>query len=158
MNYWDRVIQFHDSAHVKHANGIPGFAAVQYLRSVFEEFTHHFTTNHPIVMRLPAAYVENYAWLIQFARKIQLLRTIEGSDSLIPRLCKADEVYQTMAEMEIALKLKLAGLDVLFVTPTAQHRTPDMIVHYDAFPINIEVTTVNDPQENTYLDELYLRI
>jgi hypothetical protein len=95
---------------------------------------------------LGGAGAGNYLWLERYARKLHFSSQVRGFDAVVPRLGQPDEYSGAFSEMEVALKLGLAGLEVSFVSPT-ELPGPDLTVEVYEVVFDIEVTSLNPPGE-----------
>ena len=99
MNFWDFVIKFHNNVYKKHENGKEGLEAIKSLKNIFKDYNQYsYSHQHPIGTRFLRASIQDYEWIIQYERKMKLLQSINGSERVLSRLDKLDEVYQTLAE------------------------------------------------------------
>ncbi len=140
-------------------NGREGLAAIETLQSILGEYTDYtYSMRHPIGAKLLRASPEDYQWNIQFAKKITLFSTIYGADKVLARLDKPTEVYQALTEIEVALKLKIAGLNISFIEQSPTEQRPDLVVEANSQEYNILVIPLNTPEHDIQLNDFYFVI
>src|SRR5712692_7369980 len=74
---------------------------------------------HPLRSKFCVASEPNYAWLSHFAKKLELLEKVIGSDQPIARLGVPEEYPSAWAELDFALRLQLAGFPCELIQKTA---------------------------------------
>ena len=108
---------------------------------------------HPLRSRLGWAGAGNYQWLEQYAKKLHTATGIPGFGAILSRLGQPSEYVGAFSEVEIALKLRLAGLEVSFVPP-GDLASPDLTVKAGRTVFNLEVTSLNPPDEESRATDL----
>ena len=90
--------------------------------------------------------------------KISYFTVDTWSNKVFYRLVQEKEYSSTFAEIEVALKMKLAGFSVSFVQPNSSSPSPDLQVADDSISFNIEVSSINPPDEHERMNEFFSRI
>ncbi len=138
MTFWDHIIQFHELAKKDHPDAGEGRRSVRYIRSVLEPvWKDERSGQHPLRSRLGWAGAGNYQWLEQYAKKLHAATGIPGFGAILSRLGQPSEYVGAFSEVEIALKLRLAGLEISFVPP-GDLASPDLTVKAGRTVFNIE--------------------
>ncbi len=154
MGFWDHIIQFHELAKKDFRDADEGRKAVRFIRSVLEPVWHdELSGQHPLRSRLGWAGARNYEWLEQYALKLHIATGIPGFDAVLARQGRPDEYVGALAEIEVALKLHLSGLEVSFVPP-GDLASPDLMVEVGKTVFNIEVTSLNPADEESRATDL----
>ena len=139
-------------------NGGEGYGAVCFIRSFFEQIgIEELPRNHPLHNRLGIGMVQNYSWLVQYARKLLTVGQLSGFEEVARRFVNPREYLAANAEMEVALKMYLEGLDVSF-SRVGPQPTCDLIVNLESEMIRIEVTSLNPPDEEMRVQALVNRV
>jgi len=155
MDYWENITSNHADMSKEFPSGKEGMKAVQYLASFFKQHgCNELTTDHPLMNRLSVGSEPNYRWLIQYSRKLITASLIDGFHSVAKRFSNPSEYLSAHNEMEVALKLHLGGLKVAFsqIEKTAK---PDLYVMKNGYKTNVEVTSLNPPEEERLIHTLY---
>ena len=158
MTFWDNMVRFHELGKKDHPDADEGRHGVRYIRSVLEPvWKDDLSGQHPLRSRIGWAGAGNYLWLEQYARKLHSASQIKGFDAVVSRLGQPDEYLAAFSEIEVALKLHLSGLEVSFVPP-GDLASPDLTVKVGKTVFNFEVTSLNTPDEEMRINELFSRI
>lgn len=154
MTFWDNMLRFHELAKKDFPDAGGGRRAVRHISSVLGPiWKDELTGQHPLRSRIGWAGARNYEWLEQYARKLHTATSIPGFDAVLARLGHPDEYVGAFAEIEVALKLHLYGLEVSFV-PTEADASPDLTVNIGRTAFNVEVTSLNPPDEESRVTDL----
>jgi hypothetical protein len=149
MDYWDQVTHIHGMMSKDIQNGTEGMKAVCFLASFLKGVgCMELPRDHSLTNRLRMGSESNYAWLIQYARKLRTASSIPGFGFLSGRFADSREYYAAHYEIEVALKLSLAGMDVRFLGRGSE-RSSDMMLKLRATELNVEVTSLNPPDDET---------
>ncbi|OLS22205.1 MAG: hypothetical protein HeimC3_32090 [Candidatus Heimdallarchaeota archaeon LC_3] len=157
MNNYDWLIDFHKKSHINHPSGKKGYEAVRYLISIIQTNKINLKSPHNLINHLIASYELNYKWLITFAKKIQLLEKIKGSNALFKRFGNQEEYRKVIYEIETALKFKSGGYSVEFIQKSNQ-RTPDLLITKDLNRFNVEVTSLDPPRDLKVANEFFFSL
>jgi hypothetical protein len=87
----------------------------------------------------------HYARLIQLRKKFELVDKTNGFKGRAKRLADRIEHPSAMAEIETAVRLKLAGIDISFLNEKSG-ATPDILARAGDNELWVEVTCVNPPR------------
>ncbi len=154
MTFWNHIIQFHDLVKEDYPDADEGRHAVRYIRSVLEHvWKDELSGQHPLRSRGGWAGATNYEWLEQYAKKLHTATGIPGFDPVLARLGQPDEYVGAFAEIEVALKLHLSGLEVSFIPP-GDLASPDLTVKVGGTLFNVEVSSLNTPDEESRATDL----
>ncbi len=154
MGFWDHMEQFHEMSKQDFPDAHEGRRSVRYIRSVLElVWRDDLSSLHPLRSRLGWAGAGNYEWLEQYAKKLHTATGIPGFDTVLTRLGRPDEYVSAFAEIEVALKLHISGLEVSFVPP-GDIASPDLTVKVGKTVFNVEVTSLNPPDEESRATDL----
>jgi hypothetical protein len=146
LDFWDNMVRFRENLDKEHSSPSLAMAlkAVQYIRATLEpNFQLQKASIHPLVQRLQFSEYSNNLWLEQFARKLQAVKTLEGSESLLYRLGTPEEYLAARFEMEAGLALMLTGSHIEYVPAQPPDPTPDIIVKIKNTQYTVEVTSLN---------------
>lgn len=154
MRYWEWVLKNHEKFSKNYPTGEDGLKAILFLKSFFERIGYDsIPKDHPIRNRLGVGMEPNYQWLVQYARKLHTCSCIKGFKSVVKRLAKPQQYFTACNEIEVALKMYLQSLDVAFVETTSKP-TPDLIIKNGRNKIGAEVTSLNPPDEENWIQAL----
>jgi hypothetical protein len=155
-DYWDQVLQFHEKASRDIPNGDAGLSAIKTIRQIlgskwkppkpgiWAEYRHGMGMHS----RFWVAYEPNYTWLIHFAQKLEALTHIPGHEHVIDRLGISEQYAAVLGEMDFGLKVSLSGISCSYEFRRA-HPTPDLVAIAGNEKVDIEITSVNRPYEDT---------
>jgi len=143
--WWDGAENFQGKISGEDPSGKEGFEGFLKIRRILEP---HWDSNgsgrHPLRSKFYVASEPNYKWLSHFARKLERLEKVIGSDEPIARLGVPEEYSGAWAELDFALRLHLAGISCEFV-PRTSEPTPDMWCEIKGEKVDIEVTSLAAP-------------
>ena len=149
MGYWDNILKFHQSVNEDNPIAEEAIKSIKFLRAFFEKRgCENLPPDHPLHPRLGVGAQSNYLWLKQFTKKIQKASSLSEFDQIAKRLINPKTFLTAYFEIEISLKLHLEGLNVYFVNVDAKHN-PDMKIKVDNKLTNIEVSSLNPPDQET---------
>ncbi len=158
LTFWEWMLQFHESAHEGYPNGKEGLRAVRYLRSLLEPVWHADLLGHPLRNLIGMASQRSYERICQYARKLLAVTGIPGFESRRVRLGHHREYLPAMHEIETALRLRLAGYEVSFLEESSERRSPDLLVQSDDGRFTVEVGSLNRPDQEGRMNEVFSRI
>jgi len=152
--YWDRIVEIHKAKGKDRPSGEPGLAAIQTVRRILGSrwrpggFGTPYSWPQQLESRLSVIYEPNYKWLIHFAKKLEALEEIPGYESVLDQFGLPDRYPSALMEMDFGLKLKLASISCKYDfqrgTPT-----PDLVAQIDGKVVDIEVTSLARPTDDT---------
>ena len=152
MDYWERIVKFHERGYNKFPSGQEGLREIRFLKHFFEKFGRDgIIRGHPLNNRLGVGFEQNYQWLIQYAKKLHTANIISGSRDIAPRLTNPKELLNANNEIEVALKFHLAGLDVSYIPTESTHKTPDMLLKINKNEYHVEVSSLNPPDQEALM-------
>ncbi len=157
LTFWEWMLQFHESAHKDYLNGKEGFEAVRYLRDLLEPVWQASLSDHPLRNLIGMASQRSYERIQYYALKLHAATGLSGFESLRGRLGHPREYLAAMHEIEIALRLWLEGYEVRFLSPSAEP-SPDLLVESDDERFTVEVGSLNRPDEEVRMNEVFDRI
>ncbi len=151
--YWDRIVEIHKTKGKDRPSGQAGLAAIQTIRRILDsrwqpgEFGTPYSWPQQLESRLSVIYEPN-KWLIDFAKKLEALERIPGHEHVLDQFSLPDRYPSALMELDFGLKLKLAGIpckyDFQRGTPT-----PDLVAEIDGKEVDIEVTSLARPRDDT---------
>jgi len=103
---------------------------------------------HPLRNKLMVSSQPNYEWFVHFVRKLSELTKIPGYEHVLSHLRNWDTYASALSEMDIALRLKLAGHFPKFAFERGE-RKPDLIAEIGSQSVDIEITSLNQPYEDS---------
>ena len=152
--YWERIVEIHETKGKDRPSGPAGLAAIQTIRRILGSrwqpggFGTPYSWPQQLESRLSVIYEPNYKWLIHFAKKLEALEGIPGYENVLGQLGIPDRYPSALMELDFGLKLKLAGIpckyDFQRGTPT-----PDLVAEIDGKEVDIEVTSLARPTDDT---------
>lgn len=148
--YWNFFESFQKKAVDDPAwpTGRAGLEALRKIRAVLEpNWLMSQVSNHPLRHKLAISSEPNYVWVCHFARKLEQLQKIPGSEPVIARLGSAQEYSNAWAELDFALRVHLSGFRCKFVSRSSKP-TPDIMCEIDHRTVAIEVTSLNTSSED----------
>ncbi len=149
------MLRFHELAKKDFPDADGGRQAVRYISSVLNSvWKDELSDQHPLRSRIGWAGARNYEWLEQYAKKLHTATSIPGFDAVLARLGQPDEYVAAFSEVEVALRLHLAGFEVSFVPP-GDLASPDLTVKVEETVFNVEVTSLNPPDEESRATDLF---
>jgi hypothetical protein len=152
MEFWNRVIDFHQKNTNKFPSGERGLSAIRFLVSLFMKYGCDSLPNtHPLFNKFFFGAEFHYHWLIQYAKKLQIASTISGFSEIAPRFSNSKTFLSANNEIEVALKFHLDGLDASFIPTTKSERTPDILLKINNKKYNAEVSSLNPPDQETLM-------
>lgn len=158
MGYWEHILSFHERYTQEFPRTKEGFNAVLFLNSFFEKIgCDGFTRDHPLDNRLSAAFPQNYAWLIEYSRKLLTATSIQGFEQVARRLGSPQTFLAANNEIDVALKLSLQNMEVMFPRISSS-ASPDLVVVVGDKKINVEVTSLNPPEQESFANILFSTI
>ncbi len=152
--YWDRIVEIHKTTGINRPSGPAGLAAIQTIRRILGSTWRPAVSGTPyswpqqLESRLSVIYEPNYKWLIHFAKKLEALEEMPGHQQVLEQFNDPDKYASVLMELDFGLKLKLAGIpfkyDFQRGTPT-----PDIVAEIDGKEVDIEVTSLARPRDDT---------
>lgn len=159
MKYWDWILDAQERMTKSYPSGEKGLTAINFIRNFFEKMgADKLDRYHPLHYRLTSGAEPNYLWLIQYAQKLHTASMIPGFEQIVKRLSDPETYLSVNNEIEVSLKMYLAGLNVSFVPTSNVHPTPDLLVKMPDKEITIEVSSLNPSNEEEYLQTLQTRL
>jgi hypothetical protein len=157
LGFWDNIEEFHKSVLKEHPT--PGYesalGAVRYIRAVLEpNWVEQDSPRHPITSRIRVSYGPFNQWLDQFARKLNVMTEIEGTDSITKRLASLEQYSSARFEMEVGLALSLGGFEVRFIHASQSMPSADIMARKESGEFVVEVSTLNRSQKELRAMEL----
>ncbi|NPD87383.1 MAG: hypothetical protein HGN29_01585 [Asgard group archaeon] len=147
-NSWDFCEEFHRSVHENSNQEIYVLSSLLEIRKFAEKLNLKVPTTPPFDIKFNSNMY--YYWLIRANKLFKILSTIPNYEPRIERVFNSFDffdAYAALYEIEMALKFKIQGFDVTFVKENVSENTPDLEVKLGKTVFNIEVTTVNQPNE-----------
>ncbi len=148
MSSWDFCVEFHRSVHEESNQEIDVLNSILEIRKFAEKLDIKVPTSPPFHMRFNSNMY--YDWLIRANKIFKILSTIPNYEIRIKRVFNNMDyfsAYAALFEIETALKFKIQDFDVFFVKENASENTPDLNVKLGNSVFNIEIATVNQPNE-----------
>ena len=158
MSFWELMLRFHEHVHEDYPNGKEGLEAVRYLRNLLEPVWHADPPDHPLRNRISMASQGSYERIQQYARKLFAASEIPGFGGLPVRLGHPNEHLGAMHEIEAALRLRLEGYEVSFLETSSEGQSPDLLVQSDDGRFTVEVGSLNRPDEEGRINDVFSRI
>jgi len=152
--YWNRIVEIHKAKGKDRPSGQDGLAAILSIRRILGSrwqpggFGTPYSWPQQLESRLSVIYEPNYRWLIHFAKKLEALEQILGHENVLDQFSLLDRYPSALMELDFGLKLKLAGItckyDFQRGTPT-----PDLVAEIDGKEVDLEVTSLARPMDDT---------
>lgn len=146
LDYWNALLDFHQNAQGNSPNGAEGLDAIRRIHVLLgPTWNCSYVPGHYLKHHLWAAHQLANDWLIQFARKLEILATIPGSQAIFHRLESRASYWGAWSELDFALKLSLGGFQCRFIPTTRKDPTPDLHATRGEVDLVVEITTM-DPR------------
>lgn len=102
-------------------------------------------TCHPFRLHVLNEAPWTREWLIRFADELLVIRGYPGYGQLLWKLKRSSDWSEARSVMQVALKMRRAGLEPSFVQAVSQKRTPDLRVTdpSSGVSLNVEVTALH---------------
>ena len=158
MSFWEFMLRFHEHVHEDYPNGEEGLEALHFLRDLLEPVWHADLLDHPLRNLIGMASQRSYDRIRQYAGKLLAATGIPGFESLRVRLGRPSEYLGAMHEIETALRLRLEGYEVSFLETSSERLSPDLLVQSDDGRFTVEVGSLNRPDQEGRMNEVFSRI
>lgn len=147
QTFWEFTVRFHESASKGDPNRELGLVAI---RSIRDMFGSDWTPDgrHPLRNKLSISSQDNYEWMIHFSQKLSELSKIPGYEHVLSHLRNSETYASALSETDIALRLRLAGHSPRFAFEISERR-PDLVAEIRGQSVDIEITSINQPYEDT---------
>lgn len=147
QTFWEFTLGFHESVSKGDPSRELGLAA---LKSISDILGADWMPDrrHPLRSKLMVSSQPNYEWVIHFVRRLSELSKISGYEHVLSHLRNWDTYASALSEMDIALRLKLAGHSPKFAFEKGQQR-PDLVAEVGKQSVDIEITSLNQPYEDS---------
>ncbi len=154
--YWDRIIEFHEKMEKKFPSGRAGLEAIQTIRRVLGSrwepsrpgIASSFGPGQALESRFWVGYEPNYRWLIHFAAKLEALLRISGHEFVLEQFSSPALFTTALMEMDFGLKVSLSGIQCKYDLQRSRP-TPDLVAVVNGDEVDIEITSLNRPYEDT---------
>src|SRR5207245_8481839 len=103
---------------------------------------------HPLRSKLMVSSQPNYEGVSHFVRKLSELAKVARCEHVLSHLHKWETYAYALSEMDIALRLRLAGHLPKFAFERSERR-PDLIAEIGGQSVDIEVTSLSQPYEDS---------
>lgn len=154
---WNSLEQFHKSISERSTQEIDGLTPFLEISKFAKELELNIPTSPTLYVR----FITNmhYNWLKKASKFFKIVSTIPNYEIRIKRMFNTEDIFDSLAalyEIEMALKFKIQGFEVSFIEEKSTAKTPDMEVKLANRVFNLEVTTVNNPDEIQEKMKFYL--
>ena len=156
---WNRLVDFHKSFMGNNSMADKGIKALQEI----SDFAKNLKLKIPEHPFLNVRFITNihYNWLFRMNKLIKILSQIPNYEPRIKRFFNEDDYFvslRALYEIEMALKFKLQDFDVIFTDENTKDKTPDIEVKFDNNVFNLEVTTINNPDDDKEKNEFHSKL
>ena len=146
--YWDFIEHFQERISKECPSGKAGLEALREIRATLEpHWVIHQRVQHPLRTKFMVADELTYRWFCRYACKLEQLRNVPGTESVLARLGVASEYLNAWSELDFGLRLHLEELSCEFVTPNAKP-APDLKCDMNGVRVDIEITSLNEREED----------
>ncbi len=145
---WEKFERFHKSILKEYPQEKKGVkAAIE-----ISEFARKNGLNVPVNSPFNFRFTTNmhYDWLIRANKILKIISKIPNYLPRVKRLFNSEDIFDSLTvlyELEVALRFKIHGLDVTFSVEEPPEKTSDIEVKISNQIFNVEVTTLNNPDE-----------
>lgn len=161
MNYtnkvWDEFERFHK--HINEASPLEDIDSILEL----SKFGRKLGLKIPLISTFRVRFVSNmhYDWLSRANRMFKIISKIPNYEPRVKRFFNNDDIFDSLAalyELELAVRFKIQGFDVVFSDEKPPDKTPDMEINFSNKVFNLEVTTLNNPTEDQEKMSFYMKL
>ncbi len=103
----------------------------------------------------------HYSWLIKTNKLVKIISEIPNYEPRIKKFFNNDNYFDSLSalyELEMALKFKLQGFEVVFTDENTPDKTPDIEIKLADRIFNLEVTSLNNPDQDKEKQEFHLQL
>jgi hypothetical protein len=153
---WNSIIHYHDKISKDFPSGKAGLEAIQTIRSIMgsrwkpqtPRIAFEYHPGQSLWNRFWIGYEPNYRWLIHFARKLNVIVEIPSHEQVLDQLRSPEKYWSVLTEIDLTLKLKLSGIACKYDFQRGEP-TPDVVAEIAGEKTDIEITSLNLPEEDT---------
>ncbi|MHA1222775.1 MAG: hypothetical protein ACTSP3_05875 [Candidatus Heimdallarchaeaceae archaeon] len=102
-----------------------------------------------------------YNWLIKVNKLIKIISSIPNYKPRLKRFFNESDYFKSLSalyELETALRLKLQGISVAFTVEKSPDKTPDIEIKINNQCYNLEITTINNPDDDKKKQEFLQKL
>ncbi len=103
----------------------------------------------------------HYNWLIKTNKLVKIISEIPNYEPRIKKFFNNDNYFDSLSalyELEMALKFKLQGFEVVFTDENTPDKIPDIEIKLADKVFNLEVTSLNNPDQDKEIQEFYSQL